>query len=150
MDFMIVTLIIGIFVALIIGYYFGRKIVASEYRARFEEWILQKESEIREDAVRRSRMVLGGKFSEQLAPYLPDFKYDPTDARFVGTPIDMLVFKGLAANAPEEIIMLEIKSGEAGLSQQEKQIKELVENKKVRWELYRVPSDLTRPRPNRR
>lgn len=145
MDFIIVALIIGIFIALIIGYYFGRKIVASEYRARFEEWILQKESEIREDAVRRSRLVLGGKFSEQLAPYLPDFKYDPRDVRFIGTPIDMLVFKGLAANTPEEIIMLEIKSGEAGLSQQEKRIRELVENKKVRWELYRVPSDLTGP-----
>ncbi len=145
MDFAIGALIIGIFVALIIGYYFGRKIVASEYKARFEEWVLQKEREIRDDAVRRSRLVLGGKFSEQLAPYLPDFKYDPTDARFIGTPIDMLVFKGLSANAPEEIIMLEIKSGEAGLSQQEKKIKELVENKKVRWELYRVPSDLTKP-----
>jgi len=34
----------------------------------------------------KSRAVLGGQFSEQLAPFLPDFKYLPTECRFVGKP----------------------------------------------------------------
>ena len=46
----------------------------------------------RKDAIMKSRAVLGGQFSEQLAPYLPNFNYLPTECRFIGKPIDFLVF----------------------------------------------------------
>ena len=49
----------------------------------------------RKAAIARSRQIIGGNFSEQLAPYLPDFPYDPTEARFIGKPVDFLVFSGI-------------------------------------------------------
>jgi predicted Holliday junction resolvase-like endonuclease len=109
----------------LLGYWFGRKISERFYEAKFEEW------------KKKSRAVLGGKFSEQLAPYLPDFKYDPTEIRFIGSPVDFIVFKGTSAKEPEEIIFVEVKTGKSNLSENERKLKEIVENKKVRWEMYR-------------
>lgn len=135
MDFI---LIVAIFLALFIGIYIGKKLVERHYKARLGEWIFDKEKEIREDAVKRSRLVLGGKFIEQLAPYLPGFKYDPTDARFVGSPIDFIVFDGLSKGEPGKIVFVEVKSGESRLSKKERKVKEIVERKKVEWEEFRA------------
>jgi predicted Holliday junction resolvase-like endonuclease len=105
----------------------------------FEQWRAEEErrlAEARKQAIVQSRAVLGGKFTEQMAPYLPEFKYDPTEARFIGTPIDLVVFPGLAKGEPEEIVLIEVKSGRAArLTPQEKRIEELVEAGMVRWEL---------------
>ena len=53
-------------------------------------------SKQREDAVKRSRAVLGGQFAEQLAPYFPDFPCNPGDVKFLGKPIDFIAFPGMA------------------------------------------------------
>ena len=90
----------------------------------------------------KSRAVLGEQFSEQLAPFLPDFKYLPTECRFVGKPIDLIVFKGMDNKDINEVVFVEVKSGDAKLSQHEKKLKEVIEQKKVRWEEYRIPNDL--------
>ena len=70
-----------------------------------QRWEQERES-IRKEAIAQSRTVLGGKFVEQLVPYLPEFKYDPTEARFIGTPIDLIVFPGLATGNPKEIVII--------------------------------------------
>ena len=57
------------------------------------------------EAVAQSRAVLGGRFTEQMAPYLPEFRYDPTEARFIGGPIDFIVFPGLSSGEPPEATM---------------------------------------------
>lgn len=93
-------------------------------------------SSIRKQAISQSRAVLGGRFTEQMAPYLPEFKYDPTEARFIGSPIDMLVFPGLSQGLPSEIVIMEIKNGpSAQLTPVERKIQKLVEDGMVRWEL---------------
>ena len=90
----------------------------------------------RKAAVAQSRAVLGGKFTEQMVPFLPDFRYDPTEARFIGSPIDLIVFPGLASGDPEEIVIMEIKTGRAAqLTPQERKIRQLVEQGMVRWEM---------------
>ncbi len=110
----------------------------------FEQWREEEAKrleEARKQAIVQSRAVLGGKFTEQMAPYLPEFNYDPTEARFIGTPIDLVVFPGLAAGEPKEIVLIEVKSGKSGrLTPQEKRIGELVEAGMVRWELIHRPS----------
>ena len=96
----------------------------------------------RKDAIMKSRAVLGGQFSEQLAPFLPDFKYLPTECRFIGKPIDLIVFKGMDDKEINEVVFVEVKSGNAKLSTHEKKLKEVIDKKKVRWEEYRIPEDL--------
>jgi predicted Holliday junction resolvase-like endonuclease len=118
-----------------------------KFEKRFREWrdveTLRWESEMeqaRKSAVTQSRAVLGGKFTEQMVPFFPDFKYDPTEVRFIGSPIDMIVFPGLARGDPEEIVILEVKTGKsAQLTSQQRKIKQLILDGMVRWdEIYRV------------
>lgn len=114
------------------------------FERRFREWqalerqaLEEERGNIRQSAITQSRAVLGGRFTEQLAPYLPDFGYDPTEARFIGSPIDLIIFPGLAAGEPQEIVIMEIKTGKAcQLTAVEKKIRELIENGMVRWELF--------------
>jgi predicted Holliday junction resolvase-like endonuclease len=94
--------------------------------------------EIRADAVRRSAAVVAGKVSEQLAPYMPGFPYDPKDARFLGTPIDLVVFDGMNEEELREIVFLEIKTGGSRLSTRERLIREAVLARRVSWRELRV------------
>jgi predicted Holliday junction resolvase-like endonuclease len=139
MDFIIIILIIlfliGIFVAYFIGYKNG-----SFRKNKF--W----ESELpiyRKNAILKSRAVLSGQFSEQLAPFLPDFNFNPNECRFIGKPIDFLVFKGMDSQNIDEIVFVEVKSGNAKLSSIEKNLKKAVKEKKVKWKEYRVPKEIT-------
>lgn len=113
-------------------------------RREFKQWMKTEEQrldEVRKQAIEQSRAVLGGKFTEQMAPYLPEFKYDPTEARFIGSPIDLVVFPGLATGEPTEVVLIEVKTGRfSRLTGRERKIEELVKTGKVRWELiHRAP-----------
>ncbi len=117
-------------------------IVRLKYEKRFKEWRDTETSrwsaemeQARKSAVNQSRAVLGGRFTEQMVPFFPDFKYDPTEVRFIGSPIDMVVFPGLASGNPEEIVILEVKTGKnSQLTQAQKKIRQLIENGMVRWD----------------
>jgi len=138
------TLVI-IFVAIIfilIGFWLGKKY--GEVRAKWQ-WQQQLSAE-REEAVQRSRAVLSGQFSEQIAPYLPDFPYKPTEVRFLGKPVDFIVFKGMDEKEINEVVFVEVKSGDAQLNSQERHLKKVIEHKKVKWEEYRVEKGVTEKR----
>ncbi|MGN0728967.1 Holliday junction resolvase-like protein [Treponema sp.] len=94
----------------------------------------------RRDAVNRSRAVLGGQFSEQLAPFLPGFPCNPGDARFIGKPVDFVAFPGSAEGGSiNEIYFIEVKTAQSKLSARERQIKEAVEHGRVKYFEYRIP-----------
>ena len=44
----------------------------------------------------------------------------------------------------EEIVFVEVKSGQSQLSKIEKSLKSAVENKKVSWHEYKVPQEVTK------
>ncbi len=105
---------------------------------RWQEELEQRVKEEREQAIKQSRAVLGGKFTEQLTPYLPDFQYDPTEARFIGDPVDLVVFPGLAQKAPQKVVFIEVKTGKSRVSPVQKMIRELIRDGKVEWEEIRL------------
>ena len=77
--------------------------------------------------------------SEQMAPLLPGFPFDPGDCRFIGKPVDFLVFKGMNEREITEVIFLEVKSGAAkALNDQEKKLREAIQAGRVRWAEYDV------------
>ncbi|MFN8151637.1 MAG: Holliday junction resolvase-like protein [Solirubrobacterales bacterium] len=92
----------------------------------------------RKESVRISRATRGGKAYENLVPFLPEFeeRFDREDARFLGAPIDLIVFDGLSdpERGLREIVFVEIKSGRPTLSPREKAVREVVEDGRVRWE----------------
>ncbi len=139
-----IVIIAAILFVLLMNY-----ITRLKFERRFRQWqdaeALKWQAEMDKAikaAINQSRAVLGGKFTEQMAPYLPDFKYDPTEARFIGSPIDLVVFPGLANGDPQEIVIMEIKTGKTGqLTPQEKKIRQLIEDGMVRWELLQKPAE---------
>ena len=102
-----------------------------------------REARIREDALSRSHSVVAGKATEHLAPLLPGFDFDPRDARFLGSPIDFIVFDGLSEGEVHEIVFVEIKTGpSAALSTRERRVRETVDAGRVRFLEVRIePSD---------
>jgi len=111
----------------------------------FEKTWAEQESSVRKDAADRSRYVLKGKIAEHMVPLLSDiFKYDPSDARFIGAPIDYLIFDGYTAvkdnnsDDPITVILADIKTGNATLNRTERKIKEAVEAGRVRWETIQL------------
>lgn len=136
----ILAIVIAVLVVacIVLGYYLLRT------SHQFEEWKRTEEQrldEARKVAIDQSRAVLGGKFVEQMAPYLPEFKYDPTEARFIGSPVDLIVFPGLSRGEPEEVVLIEVKTGRSErLTVRERKIRELIEAGKVRWESIYRPS----------
>ena len=84
--------------------------------------------------LKQSRAVLGGLVSEQIAPLLPGFPFDPGDCRFMGKPVDFIIFKGMNGKNISEVIFLEVKSGTSRtLNDQEKKLRDAVIAGKVRW-----------------
>ena len=136
------TVVVAILV-IILSNYIIRLIYERRFRAWRDDAITHWQTELeqsRKSAVEQSRAVLGGKFTEQMVPFFPDFKYDPTEVRFIGSPIDMVVFPGLAKGDPLEIVILEVKTGKsAQLTPAQKKIKQLIMDGMVRWdEIYRT------------
>ena len=98
-----------------------------------EIWLQEEEAKIREDAVKRSLAITRGKVTEQLAPLLPNFPFEPKDCRFLGNPVDLIVFDGMSEGTPRSIIIVEIKTGNSQLSVRERQIRDLIKEGKVEW-----------------
>lgn len=106
---------------------------------RLEMWKEEAGEEIKEKALERSRSVLKGQIGEQLAPFIKGFEYEPSDCRFIGSPVDYLIFDGLSEGDVKEIILTDVKTGEeASLTEQQKEIKNLVEEGGISWQTLKV------------
>ncbi len=100
-------------------------------------WRMNYTRTIRQDSVQRSRAVISGQVHEQLLPYLPDFPFDPKDVRFLGAPVDLIVFDGMNAGELREIILVEVKTGGSTLTPRERQIRDAVKRGAISWQEMR-------------
>ncbi|WP_019385475.1 Holliday junction resolvase-like protein [Acinetobacter venetianus] len=121
-------------------------------QAEYEKYIAELELEHKQallDAQKRSvntsRAVLKGKMAEQFAPILPEFQYLPSDAKFLGDPVDYVIFDGYTdfrdgdGEAEDiEVILLDIKSGGARLSKGQQAIAQAVREGRIRFETLRI------------
>lgn len=99
-------------------------------------------------SVNTSRAVLKGKMAEQFAPLFPEFDYMPSDAKFLGDPVDYVVFSGYSEfreglkHADElEVVFIDIKSGQARLSKGQHAIAQAIAQGRVRFETIRIDFD---------
>ena len=124
-------------------------------KAEYEQYIteLAREHELaliaaKKRSVNTSRAVLKGKMAEQMAPIMPQFQYLPSDARFLGDPIDYVVFNGYShfrdgeGRAEDiEVVLIDIKSGGARLTKGQQAIAQAVAEGRVRFETLRIQFD---------
>ena len=111
-----------------------REIALREAGVVLDKWKSETESFFRTDAVDRSRSVIVGKVTEHLIPFQPDFKFNPKEARFIGSPIDLLVFDGLDDGELRNVFFIEVKTGaSAALSTRQRQIRDAIQAGRVKW-----------------
>ncbi len=146
----LVSFLVGVIIGSAIAYYILQKSqqqkTVREYEAQIQ--LLQQEhqqsiKEARNRSIDGSRAVIKGKIAEQLAPVLPNFKYLPSDARFIGDPVDYVVFNGYTelkdsnAESNLEVVILDIKAGQASLSKFQEAIAQAINAGRVRFEVVR-------------
>lgn len=121
-------------------------------KAEYEQYIAELELEhqqalvhAQKRSVNTSRAVLKGKMAEQLAPIMPEFQYLPSDAKFLGDPVDYVVFDGYTdfrdgdGYAEDiEVVLIDIKSGGARLTKGQQAIEQAIKDGRVRFETIRI------------
>lgn len=112
-----------------------------EAQILFENWRQEYEGKVRKEAIDKSKSVILGKITEHLIPYFPEFKYNPKDARFIGTPVDLIVFDGLDEGQLKEVVLIEVKTGISSLSKRERMIRDAVNQRRVRYEVLRLENE---------
>lgn len=110
-----------------------------EVKLELEIWKSDEELKIRADALNRSDNTHFGKMTEHLVPWLADTAFDPRDMRFVGSPVDFVVFDGLSAGRDITVYFLEVKSGRnPRLSAREERVRQAVLKRRFRYRMLRV------------
>lgn len=127
----IVVLIFGLLIGILLCYVYLKERLA----VQFERWKAEFREKIKQEILERSRAALKGRIGEQLAPLLPMFKHEPADARFLGSPVDYVVFDGYKEGNPRSVTFIDVKTGKtATLSKMERKLKLVIDQGKVRWE----------------
>ena len=84
---------------------------------------------------KKSSEVKTGQIAENWAPFLKECEeFDPKTMKFMGDPIDFIVFD----LDRDRIVFTEIKSGDARLSDKQKQIKEIIKKGNIEWKEVRI------------
>jgi len=81
---------------------------------------------------KKSSEIRLGQISEQIAPFLSGFPYNPKRVRFLGSPIDCIVFED------DKIIILDIKTGNSQLNANQKKIRKLIQEGKVEFQTIQI------------
>jgi predicted Holliday junction resolvase-like endonuclease len=141
----ILALSLFIIVIMVLAYVFylrrEKSVLLREIEVRAEKRFMEMRDELKKVVLEKSRAALKGRIDEQIAPFLEQLKYNPADARFIGSPIDYVIFDGYtdvkdrSLEQPITVVLADIKTGKsASLTRVQKRIKRAIEEKRVKWE----------------
>lgn len=148
------------FIALVAGLLVGMAVAAVVLRTwegrraarMLDTWRAEESEKLAAASIRRSRAVVRGQVTEQVTPFLDGFPWDPADARFLGKPVDYIVFDGYSEvcaglrDVLREVVFVDVKSGHSGLSKIERRVKACVQARRVRF----MVAPMTERSPRRR
>ena len=133
--FFIIIFVAGMLLGGIIIYFIFKTV----NKAKLLMWKTREEKRIRKETAKAMRGTIKGKISEQVAPVLKEFPGSIADARFLGSPIDFIVFDGYSNDKIDQIVFVEVKTGEkARLTSVERQVRECIKQKNVKWQEFRI------------
>jgi predicted Holliday junction resolvase-like endonuclease len=84
-----------------------------------------------------TKAVNVGKTLEKVLPTMKDFKWNVPDSKFLGDPIDLVIFNGLSMGKVSSLSFVEVKSGNASLNNHQKSIRDAIEDRKVSYRVFR-------------
>ena len=98
------------------------------------------------DSSKRSLSTVYGNITEQWAPFMSGYPYDPRNFRFLGSPIDGVQFED------DKVVFVEFKANGSRLTPRETRIRQLIEQGRVEWLEFRLATregDVAAPAPPR-
>jgi len=101
-------------------------------------YLKAEEKRMRADAIARSKAVVRGKVAEQFVPFTEDFDYNPRDARFLGSPLDYVVFEGLTEGELLRVVFIEVKTGKSRLTARQVSLRDVIDEGLVFYEELRL------------
>jgi len=147
--FGIVVIAMTIGIVLVVVRYKGRLVeTEKDKESLHERLILQEEANHKLSAqlddqkrkydklqnFKKSAEVRMGQVSENLAPFLTNFPYDPKVCHFLGAPIDYIVFD----YDNERLVFLEVKSGNSNLTSNQRKVRDIIKKGNIEWDVYRI------------
>lgn len=109
---------------------------------------IKDKDKAKQKSLNLQRNTVKGQIAEMFVPFMDGFKYEAADCRFMGQPVDYVVFENLhkyeAQNCGIEdvrIVFLEIKTGNAKLSKRQEVIRDAITKGKVLFKVMRVQED---------
>jgi predicted Holliday junction resolvase-like endonuclease len=119
------------------------EVIQQEFTVKFDRWKSEFEGVTRSDAIQRSQSVIIGNVTQHIAPYLPDFEYNPNDVRFIGHPVDLIIFNGMSEGSLQSIVFAEVKTGRsAKLEPRQRQIRDIIKAGKIEWDVIKVKREV--------
>lgn len=94
---------------------------------QFKELRMLKEEQAEFASNKQRILTKHGLIFEQLIPFSKSFPGDARDFRFIGNPIDGVIF------AKDKVQFVEIKMNNSVLNERQKEIREMILKKKVEW-----------------
>ncbi len=86
---------------------------------------------------RNTKSINVGFILERLILSLDSFNYNHNDCRPMFDPLDYIIFEGLTENGiVENVTFVDVKTGNAKLTEGQKQIKQTILNKNVKFRTY--------------
>ena len=118
-----------------------RNLMIKEMEISAEKKFMELKEKLRKEILDKSRAGIKGRIGEQIVPFIKQFKYNPSDARFIGSPIDYVIFNGYTELKDNKkgnsitVVFVEVKTGQkASLTYLQRKIKRAIEEKNVKWE----------------
>jgi predicted Holliday junction resolvase-like endonuclease len=81
---------------------------------------------------RQSLATTYGRITEQWAPFMAGYPYEPRGFRFLGSPVDGVQFED------DKVVFVEFKANTGSLTERERRIKENVQAGRVEWLEFRL------------
>ena len=113
----------------------GTKTACEEELKQLQEDLANKIKLATKGAKKSATVINIGKSFEKIFPTLDNFKWELPDCRFLGDPLDFLIFNGYSRGNVTSIGFVEVKSGAARLNQHQKAIKDAVDDGNVSYKV---------------
>ncbi len=131
----VAALFAGCVLGALVVYWFDR----GRFEAQLPERLRESNEQAAGEALKRSRATLKGQIGERFAPFEGGFGYEPADARFLGSPVDYVVFDGLTDGQIRGVAFVEVKVGALPLTPFQKQVREAVNEGRIAWRVLQLP-----------
>ncbi len=113
-------------------------LLKASMESQYADIVRKTSDKVAKDAVRRSSAAIKGQIGERFAPFQDGFGYEPADARFLGSPVDYVVFDGMTDGEIKGVAFVEVKVGALPLSPFQRQVSEAIRDGRVTWRVLEL------------